>query len=111
MKGSLFFLLNFVVVTMLTSLVQAAPKDIYFRQIKEQRFSKLPPVTLQEDYFSQKLNHDDPSDTRTFRQRFYVDTSWALNSESPTILYICGEATCSIGEVETGEVSSVASRL
>ncbi|MGZ3688569.1 MAG: S28 family serine protease, partial [Bdellovibrionota bacterium] len=44
--------------------------------------------------FAQRLNHADASDARTFDQRYYVDSTYATDSNSPVLYYICGEAAC-----------------
>ncbi len=46
------------------------------------------------DYFNQTLNHQDPSDNRTFKQRFYARSDWAVSKSAPVILFLCGEAPC-----------------
>lgn len=42
----------------------------------------------------QKLDHNNAEDTRTFKQRYFVNSTQAVSEDSPVILYICGEATC-----------------
>jgi pimeloyl-ACP methyl ester carboxylesterase len=45
--------------------------------------------------FTQKLNHFDPRDSRTFQQRYWVNASYASGYDAPVIYYICGESRCS----------------
>ncbi len=45
--------------------------------------------------FDQKLDHSDANDTRTFKQRYFINTELAKDvTASPVLLYICGEAEC-----------------
>lgn len=45
--------------------------------------------------FSQKLDHETAGDTRTFTQRYWVNSTYAAGKDSPVIYYICGESRCS----------------
>jgi len=46
-------------------------------------------------YFDQLVDHFNPEDSRTFRQKFYVnDTFWTRNPDGPIFLEINGEAPC-----------------
>jgi pimeloyl-ACP methyl ester carboxylesterase len=47
------------------------------------------------DYFDQTLNPGDPSDHRTFRQKFFVDSDWSVSKKAPVFLFLCGEEPCS----------------
>lgn len=49
--------------------------------------------------FQQTLNPDDPRDTRTFAQRYFLDSSEATGPNSPVLYYICGEGECSADEL------------
>jgi hypothetical protein len=44
--------------------------------------------------YDQLLNPQDPTDTRTFKQRYYVYSSHAVGPNAPVIFYICGESEC-----------------
>ena len=44
--------------------------------------------------FQQKLDHFDKKNTKTFSQRYFVNSDYAENSSSPVLLYICGESEC-----------------
>ncbi len=91
----------FVLLLLLSLPARADFKDDYFRdhlnssrnQLQFQLQFQLP-ATLQGTTFTQKLNHDEPRDPRTFQQRFFVDSSQAVNSDSPVLYYICGESVC-----------------
>ncbi len=45
-------------------------------------------------FYDQKLDHTDASDTRTFKQRYFVDSQYAENESSPVFYIICGEWNC-----------------
>lgn len=47
---------------------------------------------VREEYFLQKLDPRQPSDPRTFRQRYYVFSGHAAGPDAPVVLYIGGEA-------------------
>lgn len=49
--------------------------------------------------FTQKIDHANPADTRTFEQRYYFDSSLAKGKDSPVLFYLCGEATCGPGSL------------
>lgn len=95
MKPNLFHNLS----TLLLGLSLSAPA---FALPLMWRAPKLGPVEKLQDasFFKQKLFHDRPEDTRTFNQRFYVDSSNAVDENSPVFYLICGEAECR----GTGEV-------
>ena len=44
--------------------------------------------------FTQKLDHNNALDTRTFRQRAWVNDKYWDPKTGPIFLYICGESTC-----------------
>ena len=48
------------------------------------------------DYFEQTLDHFNPQDESTYRQRFHFQTTYCTESPSlcPIFLYICGEYSC-----------------
>ena len=59
-----------------------------------QRWGAIPTPSPDSKEFTQKLNHLDPKDTRTFNQRYFVVTNYAESKSSPTLFYLCGESTC-----------------
>jgi pimeloyl-ACP methyl ester carboxylesterase len=63
----------------------------------QSNFLKYPAnnVFAKDGTFTQKLNHFDPNDGRTFEQRYWVNSSYASSSDAPVIYYICGESRCS----------------
>jgi pimeloyl-ACP methyl ester carboxylesterase len=52
------------------------------------------PAAITAGLLEQKLDHNNAEDTRTFKQRYFVNSTQAVSEDSPVILYICGEATC-----------------
>lgn len=45
-------------------------------------------------FYDQKLDHTKANSKKTFKQRFFVDSRYAKNSESPVFYIICGEWNC-----------------
>ncbi len=98
------FIVSFAVIaTMLISTLAIADNKTEYinrhlaKKAKEKlerlgHVEKLEPITS--GILEQKLDHDSAKDTRTFKQRFYVNSSQAVSEDSPVILYICGESTC-----------------
>jgi pimeloyl-ACP methyl ester carboxylesterase len=77
---------------------QAGPKEEFYYQRYLQRLSQksfLPPdLNVKQGTFDQKTDHDSPSDTKTFQQRYYINSAHAEGPSAPVLYYICGEATC-----------------
>lgn len=44
-------------------------------------------------FFNQKLDHSDPA-SKTFKQRFFVDSKYASGPDAPVFYIICGEWNC-----------------
>ena len=44
--------------------------------------------------FDQLIDHFNPEDTRTFKQKYYVTDQFWDRESGPVILYICGEGPC-----------------
>jgi pimeloyl-ACP methyl ester carboxylesterase len=53
----------------------------------------------------QKTNPQDPSDPRTFNQRYWVNQGSVTAKDAPVLLYLCGESTCSDRDITMGTVS------
>jgi pimeloyl-ACP methyl ester carboxylesterase len=54
--------------------------------------------------FSQRIDHFNPNDSRTFQQRYVFDTKYAkAGAASPVVFYICGEGNCMDGELGGSE--------
>ncbi|KAJ6231690.1 peptidase s28 family protein [Anaeramoeba flamelloides] len=47
---------------------------------------------LTPEFWSQRLDHFNPLDTRTFEQQYYVDDTYWTDHSGPVFLYISGEA-------------------
>ena len=45
-----------------------------------------------ENYFTQKIDHFDPSDNRTYQQRYFVNSTFSKNNSKNLILFIGGES-------------------
>lgn len=58
--------------------------------------------------FDQKLDHSAAFDNRTFKQRYWVNSSAASGEAAPVIYFLCGEARCSPA---SGFASTLASEL
>jgi pimeloyl-ACP methyl ester carboxylesterase len=56
-------------------------------------------IVQDDTWFDQKLDHTSAEDMRTFKQRYWVNSTYAHGPNSPVIFYICGEATCSAEEM------------
>jgi hypothetical protein len=50
--------------------------------------------TQETAFFDQKLNHKSASSKTTFKQRYFVDSKYAVDANSPVFLIICGEWNC-----------------
>ncbi len=64
-----------------------------------------------EGYLKQKIDHNNQKDQRYFRQRYYINTSYAKNENSPVFYYICGESSCEKSRVERGQIIEMARRF
>ena len=62
--------------------------------------------------FSQKIDHFSRNDSRTFQQRYFVDSSLVKGNPAtaPVIYYLCGEGTCE-GATGTQLVNQIATKL
>lgn len=61
--------------------------------------------------YPQTLDHFNPSDQRTFQQRYVFDSSFAQTGlSSPVVLYVCGEGNCMDGELDGSSFASVLAR-
>jgi hypothetical protein len=78
----------------------AGPKEFYYqrylRQHSAQTWGEMPPSA---GTFQARINPLDPEDTRTFPQRYYVNSAYAKGANAPVLFYLCGEATCTGGEL------------
>ncbi len=77
--------------SLLCSFANADWKQFYFE--KSLQKGKRVETKLTPQTFTQKLDHFN-SNERTFRQRYYIDSSLAASKDSPVLFYLCGEAVC-----------------
>src|SRR5262245_6171206 len=49
--------------------------------------------------FDQRIDPKSETDTRTFKQRYFLNSTFASGPSAPIFFYICGEATCSPGDL------------
>jgi hypothetical protein len=82
----------------------ADAKEFYFQRAQLQKksgmdflFGTSSKAALADEWFDQKIDHTTTTaeDMRTFKQRYWVNSTYAKGPGSPVIFYICGEATCS----------------
>lgn len=55
-------------------------------------------VLADQGTYNQRLNHFNKSDTRTFPQRYWVNSSYAAGNNAPVFYSICGESRCTPGD-------------
>ena len=96
--GDMIMKLLFVALLGLSLSAHADYKSFYFQKTQEKKSSNLwssvkKPKT-EVSSFQQKLNHQDLNDSRTFTQRYFINTQYASSPSAPTLFYLCGEATC-----------------
>jgi pimeloyl-ACP methyl ester carboxylesterase len=78
--------------------------DILFREALLKRLAAFDPCPFalktspsdvpSDGFYDQLLNPDDPTDTRTFKQRYFIEPKYAKSTDAPVIYVICGESTC-----------------
>jgi pimeloyl-ACP methyl ester carboxylesterase len=68
----------------------------------------LPPSVVQGE-FDQRINPNDATDMRTFKQRYFHESKYAQGAQPPVLYYICGEATCTPSYLN-GAIASQAKR-
>ncbi len=82
----------------LAQTVQADPRFFRFKPISPTviRESQVSDRFHRDDEFVQKVDHFSTTDQRTFRQRFFIDSSYAKSpaDRAPVLFLICGESTC-----------------
>ncbi len=88
-------------------------KEFYYKRLlnnnlQENKSIQIPVVT---NWMDQRLDHFDKNNQQTFKQRYYINTSYAMSSASPVLLYICGESTCHASSVGRGAIVDYAKRF
>ena len=83
-------LLVLSILTVSNQNASALPSRLMFRQ------SLAPEASTTINNFDQKIDHFSKTDTRTFQQRYFVDSSLVTGNPAtaPVIYYFCGEGTC-----------------
>ena len=77
--------------------IQAGPVERYFLYEQQHQFhTQGAPLTntVKTSFFNQQIDPKHP-ELGHFKQRYYVDDSYATDKNSPVFFYICGEAACS----------------
>jgi pimeloyl-ACP methyl ester carboxylesterase len=82
---------------------QVPPLNLFRWTIGSVESDLLPKGSTTMDTFQQKLDPSNPSDQRTFAQRYFINASYASGPDAPVFYYICGEGACEgiDGAVET----------
>ena len=91
---------NFLVSPVGSTIAHADAKQFYYQRYTENRFNEL---TTHEAVVAKtvdaRINYNDANDKRTFKQRYYVDSTFATGPNAPVLFHICGEATCTGREI------------
>jgi len=98
MKSQVYFVVTFL------CLVLAAEASIHtddfskFMGNRQMLLGTTPKSSMLKQtqfWFDQLIDHFNPEDTRTFKQKYYVTDQFWDSETGPVILYICGEGPCS----------------
>jgi len=54
------------------------------------------PEFVTDQYFTQKFDHFNPSEDRTYQQRYHYSEKFFDNKIGPIFVFICGEAECNV---------------
>lgn len=93
----------------LSNALLAGPVERYFQYHQQlQTLPLLKSTSIQTGYFEQRIDSENPN-LGTFKQRYYIDESFAKDANAPVFFYICGEATCHPSAL-TGAIRSYAQR-
>jgi hypothetical protein len=97
-----------IVLSLVAGLVQSAHADPRWIQFKINR-TKIALETNKT--FDQKIDHYSSSDQRTFKQRYFIDSTLVKGNPAvaPVIYYLCGESTCD-GATGTVLVNQIAKK-
>src|SRR5690242_18702139 len=72
------------------------PPSLYnFTSLFESPMSRKNATSVEEGTIDQLINHGDSSDLRTFKQKYFFNSTYATKPNAPVLLYICGESECS----------------
>ena len=112
--GILFSLLTLFT---LTNSAHADPKYYLYKKMMHERMARLErgspaAPTPAPQFMEQTLDHFAQPSARavpTFKQKYFVDATYAANKDSPVIYYLCGEAACE-GASDTELVNTIAKK-
>ncbi len=101
----------FITISFVLGSFQNALADSQYIQFKISHPQKTLEIFNGDRYFDQKIDHFSNSGQRTFKQRYFVDSSFVKGNASaaPVIYYICGEGTCD-GATGTALVNEIAKK-
>lgn len=68
-------------------------------------------LTQETHFYEQKLDHENAKDTRTFKQRYFIDSQYAVDAHSPVFLIVCGEWNCDAGTNSSSFLKKIAQKL
>lgn len=90
----------------------ADPKAYFYQRMMEQQssFADADDPEIRKGTYTQRLDHRNAADARTFEQRYYINTSLASGQDAPTLFYLCGEAVCEPRSLE-GAIKTYATKL
>lgn len=99
-----------IIIGMATSLACSAsfagPMDLYrLKHVEEQQAQsyRAAAANVTEAYYDQLIDHHNPK-LGTYKQRYYIDETFAQGKDAPVFFYICGEAACSANSIAGGEI-------
>lgn len=97
-----------------TPITQADPHYWRFEKMKRDQASKqkTPPAKLIQGSFDQIIDHFEPLNENVpkFKQRYFIDSTFAKGPNAPVIYYLCGEGACE-GASSTTEVNDEAKKI
>ena len=79
----------------------------YFAGLRAHTAGGLPAVVTTGE-ISQTFDHFSVSETRTFKQRYWITSTFASGSAAPVLLYICGESECGGSPLNYGPLPRIA---
>lgn len=78
---------------LLSSQAAADAKQYYASKQAHRKVSRDISEHISQGWFEQKVDHSD-SQSKYFKQRYYINTEYGSGDDAPIFFYICGEATC-----------------
>ena len=89
--------LSFGLGNLFSATAHADPKSFMMLKRMEAEVSKPLEIVEQSPAvktFDQLIDHAGSRGTEKFKQRYFIDSTYAKDANSPVIYYICGEGTC-----------------